>query len=200
MNKLLLCLLVLVSQSSFADLYKCSTESKTSYQDKPCPATQIQTVIAQQPHQSHAQPAALPDNTAQIERDVHGRIKRSERVKADFKARNPCPANGKRIGACPGYVIDHIKPLACGGADSPENMQWQTVEAGKEKDAWERDNCSLQTKPATPQPPMPDKISASRQTDSPATNPETQTVYTGRRGGRYVMTKTGKKRYLGHKY
>jgi hypothetical protein len=38
-------------------------------------------------------------------------------------------------------VIDHVKPLACGGADAPSNMQWQTAAAGKAKDAWERKGC-----------------------------------------------------------
>jgi hypothetical protein len=33
-------------------------------------------------------------------------------------------------GACPGYVIDHINPLECGGADAPFNMQWQTIAEG----------------------------------------------------------------------
>jgi len=32
-----------------------------------------------------------------------------------------------------GYVIDHIKPLECGGADDPSNMQWRTVAEGKAK-------------------------------------------------------------------
>jgi hypothetical protein len=45
-------------------------------------------------------------------------------------------------GACPGYVIDHINPLECGGADAPFNMQWQTIAEGKAKDRWER-NCRL---------------------------------------------------------
>jgi hypothetical protein len=31
-----------------------------------------------------------------------------------------------------------VKPLANGGADDPSNMQWQTKEAAKEKDKWER--------------------------------------------------------------
>jgi hypothetical protein len=31
-------------------------------------------------------------------------------------------------------VIDHIRPLRKGGADLPDNMQWQTVEAAKAKD------------------------------------------------------------------
>jgi hypothetical protein len=40
-----------------------------------------------------------------------------------------------------GYVIDDIKPLACGGADDPSNMHWRTVAAGKDKDKWERKGC-----------------------------------------------------------
>jgi hypothetical protein len=34
----------------------------------------------------------------------------------------------------PGYVIDHIVPLKRGGADHPDNMQWQTKEEAREKD------------------------------------------------------------------
>jgi len=37
-----------------------------------------------------------------------------------------------------GYVVDHIIPLECGGADVPSNMQWQTVQAAKIKDRTER--------------------------------------------------------------
>lgn len=40
-----------------------------------------------------------------------------------------------------GYVVDHIKPLACGGCDVPSNMQWQTIAEGKAKDKIERNNC-----------------------------------------------------------
>ena len=39
------------------------------------------------------------------------------------------------------YVIDHIKPLACGGLDTSKNMQWQTVKDAKAKDRWERISC-----------------------------------------------------------
>ena len=62
--------------------------------------------------------------------------------KADFKREHPCPANGHRSGPCPGYVIDHIVPFACTGADAPSNMQWQTTADAKAKDKWER-NCQL---------------------------------------------------------
>lgn len=66
---------------------------------------------------------------------------RSAQAKAEFKKAHPCPATGKPKGACPGYVIDHVKALACGGADHPSNMQWQTVREAKEKDKWERKEC-----------------------------------------------------------
>lgn len=195
MKKLLLLLLVLLSPPGFADLYKCRTELKTAYQDKPCQPTQTQSVIPQQPHESSVHAAELPDNTVQIARDADGKIKRSEKAKNDFKAAHPCPAHGKRSGACPGYVIDHIKPLACGGADNPENMQWQTVEAGKEKDSWERDHCG--SKQTVPKLSTPSRIPSAQTTS--AGQDKTQPVYTGKRGGHYVMTKNGKKRYLGHK-
>jgi len=39
-----------------------------------------------------------------------------------------------------GYVVDHIVPLECGGADIPSNMQWQTVQEAEIKDRTER-NC-----------------------------------------------------------
>jgi hypothetical protein len=41
----------------------------------------------------------------------------------------------------PGYVIDHIVPLACGGPATPANMQWQTVAEAKAKDRVERRGC-----------------------------------------------------------
>jgi hypothetical protein len=66
---------------------------------------------------------------------------RSYHAIKQFKLDNPCPANGRYKGRCPGYVIDHVKPLACGGLDTPKNMQWQTVEDAKAKDRWERLGC-----------------------------------------------------------
>lgn len=68
-------------------------------------------------------------------------IKRSQSAKVEFKLEHPCPATGESNGPCKGYVIDHIKPLACGGADAPLNMQWQTIAEGKAKDKWERKRC-----------------------------------------------------------
>ena len=34
-------------------------------------------------------------------------------------------------------MIDPINALACGGAEAPFNMQWQSVAEGKAKDKWE---------------------------------------------------------------
>jgi hypothetical protein len=73
-----------------------------------------------------------------VQRDSHGKIKRSEKARRAFMKTHPCPATGKTSGACHGYVVDHVKSLASGGVDDPSNMQWQTVAAAKEKDKWER--------------------------------------------------------------
>ena len=73
-----------------------------------------------------------------FQRTTTGRIKRSTAAKDSFKRQQPCPSTGRSFGACPGYVIDHVRPLECGGADAPSNMQWQTVTDGKSKDKTER--------------------------------------------------------------
>jgi len=72
-----------------------------------------------------------------VVRDSHGRIARSSSAKHAFEKTHPCPSTGKSSGACPGYVIDHVKPLERGGADGPSNMQWQTKQQAKIKDKTE---------------------------------------------------------------
>lgn len=67
---------------------------------------------------------------------------RSRAAVAQFKKLHPCPATGKSLGSCPGWIIDHVIPLACGGPDAPANMQWQTYADAKAKDKWERKGCS----------------------------------------------------------
>jgi hypothetical protein len=71
----------------------------------------------------------------------HGSYRRSRAARDDFQRSHPCPATGRTSGACPGHVVDHVKPLACGGADAPSNMQWQTTAEGTAKDKWERAGC-----------------------------------------------------------
>jgi len=68
-------------------------------------------------------------------RDRHGRLKRCEEAKREFMR-----ATGHPRG-WPGHVVDDIVPLACGGADAPSNMQWQTFANAKAKDKLERRGC-----------------------------------------------------------
>src|SRR5205807_7538305 len=48
--------------------------------------------------------------------------------------------SGYRNGR-PGYVVAYRKPLACGGADDPGNMEWLTIAEAKAKDKMERKGC-----------------------------------------------------------
>lgn len=66
---------------------------------------------------------------ASVTRDEQGRIVRSAAVLRAFKAEWPCPSTGSRVGACPGWSIDHVIPLACGGKDAVYNLQWLPDEA-----------------------------------------------------------------------
>jgi hypothetical protein len=72
---------------------------------------------------------------------LDARVERSLAARAEFQRHHPCPANGQRRGPCPGYVVDHIQALACGGTDTPDNMQWQTTQEAMAKDRWELRKC-----------------------------------------------------------
>lgn len=76
-------------------------------------------------------------------RDKNGDILRSTHTIDAFQKAHPCPSTGKPTGACPGWAVDHVIPLACGGCDAVSNMQWMPnalkSSAGKlAKDRWER--------------------------------------------------------------
>lgn len=73
-----------------------------------------------------------------VQRDSHGKIKRSTAARSAFMRGHPCPSTGRTSGRCPGYVVDHVRALECGGLDDPSNMQWQTVADGRAKDRTER--------------------------------------------------------------
>lgn len=72
-----------------------------------------------------------------VVRDKHGRIRRSKAARAEFMRSHPCPSTGKTSGRCPGYIVDHVHALECGGPDSASNMQWQTTAEAKAKDKLE---------------------------------------------------------------
>jgi hypothetical protein len=80
---------------------------------------------------------------ADVPRYEDGTIKRSSWVREKFRTQHPCPATGVTTGSCPGWAVDHIVPLVCGGCDAVSNMQWlpNTIKscAGTEcKDRWEQ--------------------------------------------------------------
>lgn len=68
-------------------------------------------------------------------RDRQGRLRRSGEARREFMRLTGHPHGW------PGHVIDHRIPLACGGADAPSNMQWQTIAEARAKDRIERRGC-----------------------------------------------------------
>lgn len=68
-------------------------------------------------------------------------LPRDQNQRNAFKRANPCPATGQVYGRCPGYEVDHVEPLKCGGADRPANMQWLTVDEHKAKTKREHRLC-----------------------------------------------------------
>jgi hypothetical protein len=59
----------------------------------------------------------------------------SASARDNFRKANPCPSTGRSTGSCPGYEVEHMNPPACGGADSPGNMQWVASSAVRKKGA-----------------------------------------------------------------
>lgn len=88
--------------------------------------------------------AADPRYTGQPPvRDPDGSIHRSSAMIAAFKKEHPCPSTKLMTGSCPGWSIDHVIPLVCGGVDSVVNMQWLPVQIKSAsgpypKDRWEQ--------------------------------------------------------------
>ena len=114
-----------------------SASSKKGGSSKPstrsAKAAKPRTVKASKPPRVAKQPATR--TASGVPRDDKGRIQRSAAARHSFARKTGYP-NGR-----PGYVIDHIVPLACGGGDAPSNMQWQTIAEGKVKDKVERRGC-----------------------------------------------------------
>ncbi len=135
------------SHSSKSSSSKSSSSSKTVHvreytrkdgtivraHDRRAPGTASMTT----PYRPGHAAAGYPLHSS-VQRDSRGRIKRSSSARSAFMREHPCPATGKTSGRCPGYVIDHVTALECGGADAPGNMQWQTTAAAKAKDRAER--------------------------------------------------------------
>lgn len=65
---------------------------------------------------------------------------RSAQVTTAFKKQWACPATNSHVGACPGWAIDHIIPLACGGKDAVWNMQWLPNEIKSARGEFSKDH------------------------------------------------------------
>lgn len=72
-------------------------------------------------------------------RNADGSIKRSTAVLGAFKRIHPCPSTGLTTGACAGWAMNHVIPLACGGCDSVANLDWMPDEIKSCAEPWCRD-------------------------------------------------------------
>jgi hypothetical protein len=70
---------------------------------------------------TEAAPCATPRTNS-----TPGKIAPSAAAVHEFRDKHPCPTSGHNWGACPGYVVNHIKPPCKGGLDVAANLQWQT--------------------------------------------------------------------------
>ena len=75
-----------------------------------------------------------------VSRTDSGKIARSYKAVADFKRVWACPSTKEHTGACPGWAIDHVIPLACGGVDAIHNMQWLPDEIKSAKGPLSKDH------------------------------------------------------------
>lgn len=75
-----------------------------------------------------------------VVRDTDTTTLRSTKVIYAFKKQWACPVTGAHIGSCPGWAIDHVIPLACGGVDAVYNMQWLPNEIKSAKGEFSKDH------------------------------------------------------------
>jgi 5-methylcytosine-specific restriction endonuclease McrA len=117
--------------------WRCDTDAGVVYSDRACaPGAQagrkVEAVInVVRAHGTAKKPKPL----------------RNPKAVASFRKLKPCPSTRKTQGACPGYEIDHIVPLAAGGADAPHNMQWLTRQQHRAKTKREREACVYGCRP-----------------------------------------------------
>lgn len=93
-----------------------------------------------------AAPSALEETRycGEPRRTADGHILRRADVLAEFRKLYACPSTGQHKGACPGWAIDHVIPLAVGGCDAVRNLQWlpgkiKSCGGTVCKDRWERE-------------------------------------------------------------
>jgi len=88
------------------------------------------TINAKKKKESPSAPAG-----AALPRGVSPRAQRSIAARQAFERQTGYP-NGR-----PGYIVEHIVPLSCGGTDTPGNMEWLTLADGRRKNQSECVRC-----------------------------------------------------------
>lgn len=78
--------------------------------------------------------------TGAVSRNADGSTLRSAQVITAFKARWACPSTEAHSGSCPGWAIDHVVPLSCGGADAVWNMQWLPDQIKSQRGEFSKDH------------------------------------------------------------
>lgn len=81
---------------------------------------------------------------------AYGKVERDYTQVHKFRKEQLCPATKKVSGPCGDWVVDHKMPLCAGGADKPENMQWQRYRESKLKDKEELALCRFMSKNQIP--------------------------------------------------
>jgi hypothetical protein len=136
-------LAALASPKAWAEPVRCASGPAVIYQNVPCPAGYVASALSG----SFSVVAAEPrkNDVGEGVRAISAKARARVRVKTprnpanvrEFRSLYPCPSTLEEAGPCPGYVVDHKTPLACGGLDDFRNMQWQTTAEAKAKDKWE---------------------------------------------------------------
>jgi hypothetical protein len=96
---------------------------------------QARTAVPSASARAKAKPAAAAQPQAVGAGAARARTARSAAARHAFEVQTGYP-DGR-----PGYIIEHVVPLACGGTDTPANMQWETASQAKAKDRTERAGC-----------------------------------------------------------
>ena len=96
------------------------------------------TLLLFVPMLAHANPLVEERYCGAPQRNPDGSIHRRSAVIAVYRHEHPCPVTGKITGACPGWAINHVVPLACGGCDAVSNMMWMRNDVKKIVDGYER--------------------------------------------------------------
>jgi hypothetical protein len=102
----------------------------------PTPEEQARAAKAQAAKKAPAKkppPKKAPPKPTLEAENIPAAPARPSSARENFRKANPCPSTGRSSGSCPGYEVEHMNPPACGGADSPGNMQWVQASATRKK-------------------------------------------------------------------